>query len=158
MQLHPKAMNDGGDLLRQMEPADSGEQQGYYSTTDMPTEMARTAMSEVGKSVICLCDCVVCVVVVVVFGAVGRWHFVSWVPWRFFLCVVWVCLACLLLWEGCVALVAVVWLGCAAVDVMMACVVLAVSGDVCVPVLGDRAGHCFNTTLATTLTPDPVPQ
>lgn len=48
MQLHPKAMNDGGDLLRQMEPADSGEQQGYYSTTDMPTEMARTAMSEVG--------------------------------------------------------------------------------------------------------------
>jgi hypothetical protein len=33
MQLHPKATDDGGDLLRQMEPKDSGEQQGYYSTT-----------------------------------------------------------------------------------------------------------------------------
>lgn len=50
MQLHPKATDDGGDLLRQMEPQDSSEQQGYYSTTDMPTEMARVAMSEVRKS------------------------------------------------------------------------------------------------------------
>jgi hypothetical protein len=47
MQLHPKATDDGGDLLRQMEPPGAGEQQGYYSTTDMPTEMARVALSEV---------------------------------------------------------------------------------------------------------------
>jgi len=47
MQLHPKAADDGGDLLRQMEPKDASEQQGYYSTADMPTEMARVAMSEV---------------------------------------------------------------------------------------------------------------
>jgi cell division protease FtsH len=47
MQLHPKATDDGGDLLRQMEPKDSSEQQGYYNTSDMPTEMSRVALSEV---------------------------------------------------------------------------------------------------------------
>jgi hypothetical protein len=47
MQLHPKVADDSGDLLRQMEPQDASEQQGFYSTTDMPTEMARVAMSEV---------------------------------------------------------------------------------------------------------------
>jgi hypothetical protein len=39
MQLHPKAANDGGDLLRTMEPKDASEEDGYYSTTDMPTEL-----------------------------------------------------------------------------------------------------------------------
>jgi hypothetical protein len=44
MQLHPKAADDGGDLLRTMEPRDASEEDGYYSTTDMPTELVRAAL------------------------------------------------------------------------------------------------------------------
>eukprot|EP00878_Enallax_costatus_P001473 GHUV01001624.1.p1 GENE.GHUV01001624.1~~GHUV01001624.1.p1 ORF type:complete len:977 (+),score=283.07 GHUV01001624.1:432-2933(+) len=48
MHLHPKAAEDTqGDLLRTLEPKDATEEEFYYHATDMPTEMARVAMSEV---------------------------------------------------------------------------------------------------------------
>jgi hypothetical protein len=42
MSLHPKASEDSsGDLLRTLEPKDATEEEFYYHTTDMPTEMVR---------------------------------------------------------------------------------------------------------------------
>jgi hypothetical protein len=40
MTLHPKASEDSaGDLLRTLEPKDATEEEFYYHSTDMPTEM-----------------------------------------------------------------------------------------------------------------------
>eukprot|EP00879_Flechtneria_rotunda_P028172 GHRR01030255.1.p1 GENE.GHRR01030255.1~~GHRR01030255.1.p1 ORF type:complete len:520 (+),score=209.83 GHRR01030255.1:1412-2971(+) len=47
MSLHPKATDNGDEFLRSMEPKDATEEDYYYHTTDMPTELARVALSEV---------------------------------------------------------------------------------------------------------------
>ncbi|WIA15942.1 hypothetical protein OEZ85_012685 [Tetradesmus obliquus] len=48
MSLHPKASEDSsGDLLRTLEPKDASEEEFYYHASDMPTEMARVALSDV---------------------------------------------------------------------------------------------------------------
>eukprot|EP00879_Flechtneria_rotunda_P027270 GHRR01029205.1.p1 GENE.GHRR01029205.1~~GHRR01029205.1.p1 ORF type:complete len:107 (-),score=40.82 GHRR01029205.1:543-863(-) len=44
MSLHPKATDNGDEFLRSMEPKDATEEDYYYHTTDMPTELVSTSL------------------------------------------------------------------------------------------------------------------